>query len=304
MKYTVTVGIPVYNEENNIGQLIESILKQDTSSFILDNIIVISDGSTDRTGEIVQSFEKKYPMVSFISDGERKSKCFRLNQLYQMNESDILITFDGDIGLSNNTVLENMVNTFNDDNISLVAAYDQPTKPTNIQQRIINAWYEVWGNIRVHYKNGSNIYNLHGNATALRKNLAREIEYPVGITADQDYLYLSTVKKNNKFAYARNAIILFHTPEFFSEFFSQTTRFLTEKQVLYDIFGPWISAEYYIPKLFQIKEILRSFVNEPLFTVLAFMMYFVLITFIHESDPLHKKGMWQQVKSTKKAVGI
>lgn len=302
MKYTVTVGIPVYNEENNIGHLIESILKQDYSSYILDNIIVISDGCTDRTGEIVQSYAKKYPVISYISDGERKSKCYRLNQLYQMNESDILVTFDGDIGLSNNTVLENMVKVFDDENISLVAAYDQPTKPTNIQQRIINAWYEVWGNIRVHYKNGKNIYNLHGNATAIRKSLAKEIHYPVGITADQDFLYLSAVQRHTQFAYARNAIILFHTPEFFNDFFSQTTRFLTEKKILYDIFGSWISTEYYVPKLFQIQEILNTFISEPIFTALAFIMYFFLVISLHENDPLQKKGMWQQVKSTKKLI--
>lgn len=305
MKYSVTVGIPVYNEELNIAQLIQMVLKQKAPSYTLEKIIIVSDGSTDRTEKIVKDLIPKYPVLSLIADGERKSKCYRLNQLYDINQSDILITFDGDIALADDYVIEHMIDCFqNDENIALVAANDKPAQPSNIQQRIINAWYHIWENIRIHYKKGNNIYNLHGNATALRKKLAQEIHYPIGITADQDYLYLATVERHQEFMFAKNAIILFNTPEFFKEFFSQSARFLTEKQDLYEIFGTWINAEYYIPKIFQIKEILLTFIQEPIFTVLAFMLYFTLIAFMKNADPLQSKGMWQQAKSTKRPFQI
>ena len=304
MKFTVTVGIPVYNEETTIDQLIRSILNQKAESYILEKILILSDGSTDKTEEIIKSLHDEFPIVSLIADGERKSKCFRLNQIYQMNDSDIIVTFDGDVGLSDKYVIEHMIQCFNKDDVSLVSASDKPAESINIQQKIINAWYHVWENIRVHYKNGNNIYNLHGNGTAMKKSLAKEVKYPIGITADQDYLYLTTVEKHKKFAYALDAVVLYHTPEFFSEFFSQSTRFLTEKQVLYDLFGTWISAEYYIPKIYQIKEILLTFIQDPIFTVLAFGLYITLILFMRNNDPLQSKGMWQQAKSTKKPFKI
>lgn len=305
MKYTVTVGIPVYNEEGNIAQLIQSVIHQKADSYSLEKMIIVSDGSTDKTEKIVNDLTRIFPVVSLMADGERKSKCFRLNQLYELNRSDILVTFDGDIALSDDKVIENMIECFKkNENIVLVAANDKSAKPSNIQQRVINAWYHIWENIRINYKKGNNIYNLHGNGTAIKREFASEVRYPVGITADQDYLYLSMVKRHKEFMYAKNAIILFHTPEFFNEFFSQSARFLTEKQVLYDLFGSWINAEYYIPKLFQIKEILLTFVQEPIFTVLAFMLYFTLITFMKNTDPLQSKGMWQQAKSTKRPFQI
>jgi glycosyltransferase involved in cell wall biosynthesis/ADP-heptose:LPS heptosyltransferase/predicted SAM-dependent methyltransferase/predicted O-methyltransferase YrrM len=52
-KPLVSVIMPVYNGADYIGQAIESVLTQDYSSF---EIIVIDDGSTDNTREIVQGY--------------------------------------------------------------------------------------------------------------------------------------------------------------------------------------------------------------------------------------------------------
>ena len=59
MKPTVTIGIPSYNEAQNIGQLLESLLKQVSNSYILEKIIVCSDGSTDDTEQVVKKLESK-----------------------------------------------------------------------------------------------------------------------------------------------------------------------------------------------------------------------------------------------------
>jgi len=51
----VTVVIPAYNEENNIG----NVLKVLVGTKILDEIIVVDDGSIDYTAEIAKSYEVK-----------------------------------------------------------------------------------------------------------------------------------------------------------------------------------------------------------------------------------------------------
>ena len=53
---TVTVAICACNEEANIGRLIKSILEQKESSFRFEKLFVVSDGSTDKTVEIIKSF--------------------------------------------------------------------------------------------------------------------------------------------------------------------------------------------------------------------------------------------------------
>lgn len=53
MQSKVSVIIPAYNHERFIGAAMESVLNQTCQNF---ELIVINDGSTDRTGEIIQSY--------------------------------------------------------------------------------------------------------------------------------------------------------------------------------------------------------------------------------------------------------
>lgn len=50
----VSVIMPAYNEERNIGNAIASVLAQEYRHF---EFIIVDDGSTDRTGQIIQSFD-------------------------------------------------------------------------------------------------------------------------------------------------------------------------------------------------------------------------------------------------------
>ena len=54
----LTVGIPVYNVEEYVGSSIQSVIDS-----IGDNteIIIVDDGSTDNSKEVIMEYQKKYP---------------------------------------------------------------------------------------------------------------------------------------------------------------------------------------------------------------------------------------------------
>lgn len=63
----LSVFFPAYNEEKNIGKTVETALKilpQIATDF---EIIVVNDGSTDETGEVVKKIISKNPKVRLIS---------------------------------------------------------------------------------------------------------------------------------------------------------------------------------------------------------------------------------------------
>lgn len=56
----ISIIIPTFNEEKHIKECLESLLKQDYSEF---EIIVVDDGSTDKTREILQNFSQKQQII-------------------------------------------------------------------------------------------------------------------------------------------------------------------------------------------------------------------------------------------------
>jgi len=53
---SLTVLVPAYNEEKKISKCLESLLKLDYPNL---KIIAINDGSSDRTLEVMKTYEKK-----------------------------------------------------------------------------------------------------------------------------------------------------------------------------------------------------------------------------------------------------
>jgi len=84
----ITIGIPAFNEESNIGKIIITLKK------ITNDIIVCDDGSSDLTREIAEGLGAK--VISHRKNmgyGEAIKSIF--NEA-KKKESDILVTFDAD----------------------------------------------------------------------------------------------------------------------------------------------------------------------------------------------------------------
>lgn len=57
---------PARNEEDHIGRLIEAVAAQTTPPV---RYVVVSDGSTDRTDEIIAGYAEQHPFITFVRSG-------------------------------------------------------------------------------------------------------------------------------------------------------------------------------------------------------------------------------------------
>ncbi|MBS3994430.1 MAG: glycosyltransferase family 2 protein [Alkaliphilus sp.] len=91
MENKVTVLIPAFNEENRIMQTIKSI----SNSRFIDRIIVIDDGSTDHTYEVV----KKHGIEVYKREkNQGKGAALDYGIKMTIDTSSIIVFLDGDIG--------------------------------------------------------------------------------------------------------------------------------------------------------------------------------------------------------------
>jgi len=108
MDNLITVLIPAHNEEKIIQQTIESVFAQ---TRIPNQVIVISDNSTDNTIKIAEEMKKKYKekLTIYETINNKTKKAGALNQvLNKFILGDFVLVMDADTVLDKNVLKEGM----------------------------------------------------------------------------------------------------------------------------------------------------------------------------------------------------
>ena len=278
-KPTVTIGIPAYNEEANIGNLLKSLVSQNTGSFKLESILVANDASTDNTVKMVKKYARKYKLIKLIDDGKRLGKATRLNNFYKSIESDILISFDADVILANNGVLEEIIKTYENNKVGLVGGYDKPANPRNWVEKMCATWIEVWDQARTNLKDPHIVHNHISRISSSKRELFKKVRYAKDLVEDDPYLYLKAKEMGYEFRFASRAVVYYRVPATLGDFFKQSARFLSSKGRLARIFGDWIYEEFEISSSDKINALWVIFKKEPIYLPIA--IFFQIILRLH-----------------------
>src|SRR5580693_5980341 len=89
MKPLVSILIPAYNAEKWIIESVQSAIGQ---TWERKEIIVLDDGSTDRTAEIAKRFGSKIKLIST----ENRGLCAAVNHAYSLSQGDYIQELDAD----------------------------------------------------------------------------------------------------------------------------------------------------------------------------------------------------------------
>ena len=87
-EFRVSIGVCCYNEEQNIGQLLASLVHET----MLDEIIVIASGCTDNTVSIVKTFSQ----VHLLTQEKREGKASAVNLFLEASVGEILVLESAD----------------------------------------------------------------------------------------------------------------------------------------------------------------------------------------------------------------
>ncbi|NJM42468.1 MAG: glycosyltransferase family 2 protein [Anaerolineae bacterium] len=99
MSATLSVVIPAYNEEDGISIILDRILKVKPELKLLGvstEVIVVDDGSKDKTAEIVRDFERKDSAVRLLQHKINKNYGGALKTGFKNANGDLLAFLDAD----------------------------------------------------------------------------------------------------------------------------------------------------------------------------------------------------------------
>ena len=126
MKYYII--IPTYNEEKFIALTLQSIVEQ---TVLPSKVVVVNDGSTDKTEEIIQSFCDKYSFISLVTKtseaihlpGSKVIQAFQKGLETLDDNYDIMVKIDADLIFPSN-YFETIIKHFqSDERIGMVGGF-------------------------------------------------------------------------------------------------------------------------------------------------------------------------------------
>jgi len=138
----LTIGLPFFNNQETLANAIKSVLIQ---SFKNWELILIDDGSTDRSYHIANELARVDSRIKLISDGENKGLIHRLNQIIDLARGTYIARMDSDDMMMPNKLERQMKILIENDSIDLIdtAAYiiNEKDKPIGMRgMGDINTW--------------------------------------------------------------------------------------------------------------------------------------------------------------------
>lgn len=128
----VAVLIAAFNEERVIGRTVECAL---ASGYPVREVVVVDDGSTDRTAAVVRALAARDPRVRLLRQANA-GKWAALNRGFAAVDAEIVVTLDADTVIVPDTV-EHLVAAFTSADTGAVAGV---VKVGNLRRNLLTRW--------------------------------------------------------------------------------------------------------------------------------------------------------------------
>lgn len=202
--FAVSIIMPVHNGAGIIQAKMRHLLQLDAA--IVRQIIVVSDGSTDETADLLESFQDSRLRVLRLT--EQVGKAEALNQAMLKAECELLLFIDLRPRLEENA-LRRLISNFADSTVGCVAGelVVQSSEQHDATSSAVGGayWhYEQW--IRTSEATWDSPVGVYGGFYAVRRRLA--LPFPPGLILDDMFQPLAIIKQGYRNVLDRGATVV------------------------------------------------------------------------------------------------
>ena len=227
-----SVGITAYNEEANIGRLLEAMLDQQQYEIDITEIIVVASGCTDRTEEIVQEYMAQDPRIRLYVQQQREGKTSAINVFLAHAQEKICVLESGDT-LPREDTIEKMVRMFRDPGVGMTGAQKVAV---NTPDHVVGVLSHL--RLKMEHQLCLEIPRL-GELIAFRKVFD---QIPPDVAMDEAFVEALIIRRGMQVRYAPDAVVYNMGPETVGDFVKQRRRNYAGHLYLRDKYGYKVSS--------------------------------------------------------------
>jgi glycosyltransferase involved in cell wall biosynthesis len=287
----ITVGIPSYNEEKSILNLLEALETQVLDSEYRIDEIIISDDSTDATPDIINDFARKSKLnITLIHHNNRRGAASAWSEIFSHAKGDTIVLYDADIIPSRNTtaLLASRIR----DNNGLCASNPLPLKQNGIAAKA-SSFNASW--LRRVRKQGLSQYTVMGRALSIRADIAKIITIPDLIAIDL-YLQCKVLELGYKVDYCDDAVVWFKPAGTMLDFTSQVVRAVQGHEQIKQYIERFSIK---LPASLMFKEAAKEAFNDPHGMIAVAIAHFLLPMYKARIAKHARASTWHVADSTK-----
>ena len=250
---TITVGIPSYNEMQNIVNLLRAIEEQHAPIFE----VLISDDSSDNTPSLVRNFaEHSLLDIQLFHHDTRRGAAAAWNEILQRAAGDIIVLYDADT-IPHPFCTEQLVSHIQG-NVVICASNSQPVEAAGIAGKasvFISKWLRSVRLARLSQ------YTVMGRALAINSSEAKKIEIPTNIIAIDLYMQCKVLEMGRDVIYNDSAIVYFKPANSIHDLASQVMRAVNGHKQIEEYVS---SCGICLPRRVAIAHAVKNVAKDPL----------------------------------------
>jgi glycosyltransferase involved in cell wall biosynthesis len=166
----VSIVIPLYNEDESLVELVDWISRVSTENKLSYEIIMIDDGSSDRSWEIVSGLSEKNKQLKAIKFRRNYGKSAALHVGFQAATGDVVITMDADLQDSPEEI-PGLVKMIKEDGFDLVSGWKKK-RHDPISKTLPSKFY----NSTARLVTGIKLHDFNCGLKAYKKSVVKAIE--------------------------------------------------------------------------------------------------------------------------------